>query len=745
MLKRLMLLLVLVFLPVPLFAGTFVVGEVVIDGNRRVEQSSIRAVLAIRPGDAVSEAEVDRDLAAIYKLGRFSDVTAEVQERNGAKILVYHVSERPLVREVKFIGNEEFKEEKLKTLVSLKPPHIFDPKLVSQSIAAIKAEYVKEGYYAAKIESKMDTDAEQEATLSFDIAEGDKVLIDEIRFVGNNALSDRQLKKAMETKERWFLSWITGRGAYDEEILKIDMERITDQYFNQGYVQAKVKYPEISLVDEGRYMVLTIEIEEGDQFHVGSIDASGDLIKPKDEILALTKLKTGDVFSRQALRTDVTTINDLYADAGYAYVNVAPLSSIDADARTVALKYDIEQGIQVTIDQIRIGGNTKTRDKVIRREMKLAEGDLFSATKIKESRRRVNNLGFFEEVNIATSKSADEAHMNLDVDVKERPTGTFSLGFGYSSVDSFIAQGSITQNNFLGKGLKLNLSGSLGGTSSTYQIGLTDPYFLDKNLTLGFDLYKTEREWSDWSRRATGGDIKLGFPVYDDDTRMSFIYRYEQKEIFDVESTASSLIKDQEGSSTLSSVTGSVTRDTTDYRLDPSRGYVSELSGELAGLGGTEHFAKGIADHRHFFPLFWSTVFSLHGQMGYARGWNNEEVPLDERFWLGGIRTLRGFDSRKVGPQAENGDYIGGVKEAYFNAEYIFPLIKDIGMKGVLFYDTGNAWGSEQWFNDMRQSVGGGIRWYSPMGPLRLEWGYNLDPKETEKQSRFEFAIGNVF
>ena len=763
MLKCLLMLLTLLCLPVAAWAQPYLISAVQIEGALRVEPSAVRAVLSVQPGQTVTLDVIDRDIQAIFKLGRFDDVSAEISEEGGARILTYRLVERPLLRKVAFSGNKEFTEEKLRTLISLKIPDIYNPRLVEQSIAAIRKAYVEEGYHAVTITPELVSGNNGEATLTLAIKEGEKVLIDTIRFEGNTVFSDRELRKVMQTKERWFLSWLTDRGTYREDMLNNDLELLADQYFNQGYVQVKVRKPQITLVDDNRYMDILIVIEEGPQFHVGKIEVAGDLIKPATEILALTKLKPGDVFSRELLRQNITTINDLYADQGYAYVNVAPLSTTDPAKRTIDLKYDIEQGFQVHIDRIRVSGNTKTRDKVVRREMKLVEGDLFSASALKESRRQLNNLGFFEEVNLATAKGAEEALMDIDISVKEKPTGTFSLGFGYSSVDKFIGQGSISQANFLGRGLKLSLSGSLGGTSTTYQLGLLDPYFLDRNLSLGGDLYNTDREWTDFSRKATGGDVKLGFPLTDN-SRAFFIYRYEQKNLYDVDFNASRRIKDQVGKSSLSSLYASVSRDTTDYRLDPSRGGVSEFSVEYAGLGGTDRFARTTLDHRHFWPWFWGTVFSVHGQVGYIAKVGGREIPIDERFYLGGIRTLRGFESQEVGPRVrrvgnsvdpvtgevlstgEDFEYIGGTKDAYFNLEYLFPLVKDLGLKGVLFYDTGNAWSEDQdYFTDMRSSVGAGIRWFSPLGPLRLEWGKNLDPKEGESTSLFEFSIGNFF
>lgn len=353
--------------------------------------------------------------------------------------------------------------------------------------------------------------------------------------------------------------------------------------------------------------------------------------------------------------------------------------------------------------------------------------------------------------------------MDVDVEVKERPTGTFSIGFGYSSVDGFIGQGSISQDNFLGRALRLNLAGTFGGSSTTYQVGILDPYFLDTKVSLGFDVYKTEREYTEFSKKTTGGDLKFGYPL-SYKTRLFLVYRYEEKEIYDVDAFASRYIKDQEGTSTLSSLFASISWNTTDYRPDPTSGYRSEMSVEYAGIGGTENFAKYIVDHRHFWPFKWGTYFSVHGQLGYAQKTTGDEIPIDERFYLGGINSLRGFNSREVGPRVrvrstlvnadgsvntvyeDDYEYIGGDKEAFFNFEYYFPLIKEMGLKGLVFFDTGNAWGEDgSFFEDMRYSVGTGIRWFSPMGPLRLEWGYNLDPLDGEESSQFEFSLGKFF
>jgi outer membrane protein insertion porin family len=738
------------------WAQVYRVDDVAVEGNRRVELEAILPLLSVKPGTKVPTQQIDEDIRAIYKLGRFEDITAEIIDQNGAKVLVYKLAERPLVRKVLFEGNDEFDESKLRSLITLHTPDIYEPRVVEESLTVMRTEYVREGYYGIEITSDVQIDDQYEAVVTFKIKEGDKVLVDHILFGSNEVLSDKVLKKAMETKERWMFTWLTGRGTFLEEVLQNDLLLIADEYFNVGYLQVKVKEPVILISENRKYIDIYIDIEEGDQFHVGKINATGDLLKPEEELLAEIKTKPGEVFSRKKLRGDVNFMNDLYADQGYAYVNVAPLTQLDTEQRIVDLLFDIEKGVQVYINRIEIAGNTKTRDKVIRREVQLAEGDLFSATKIKSTRRNINNLGFFEEVDVSTNKTNDETLMDIDVQVKERPTGSFSVGAGYSSVDGIIAQGSISQSNFLGLALKVDLSGSFGGKSTTYNLGLLDPHFLDTRFALGGDVFKTDREYNDYDQSSIGGDIKLGFLVAEDN-RFFFIYRYERKDITNVDENAAYEIRDDEGTSVLSSVTGSLTRDKTDYRADPTKGYLTELSAEIAGFGGTDKFAKYVVDHRHYFPFVWDTYFMIHGQIGYMMELGGQSLPIDEKFYLGGINTMRGFESRTVGPRVQRldsagnpipneYDYVGGDKEAYANFEYIFPIFREVGLKGLVFFDIGNAWDTnEDYFTSFRYSVGTGLRWMSPMGPLRLEWGYNLDPYDDEEPSRFDFSMGKFF
>lgn len=731
-------------------AEEFRVAQVQIEGNRRVATAAIRGVISINPGDVVSYAMVDENLRNIFALGGFYDVTARVDEVQGSNILVFNLQELPLVRTLEFRDNKKLSDQKLRDSTTLRPPFIFDHSRVRSSVQELKNAYTKDGYHAAEITSRLDTDDRGEAVLVYLVDEGRKIRVKNINFSGNNVLKRRALLKSIETKERWFLSWLTGRGVYLEEIMEIDVERIKMAYYDIGYQDVIVQQPRVTLVD-GKYLNIDIEIDEGPQYRVGTLSISGDLLFPEDQLLQQVPLKEGEVFSRLELRNSILALTDLYADRGYAYVNVVPLTTRKVNELLFNIELEIEQGVQVTIERVDISGNFRTRDKVIRREIPVIEGELYSSSKMKEANRRVRNLGFFDEVQVTDRPGSAEDLSVVEVAVEERLTGTFSIGLGYSSVDKLLAQGSVSQENFLGRGLNLNLSGSIGSKSNTYSLGLTDPYFLDTGWTLGGEVYRSKREYRDYDDERAGGAIRAGHPV-SSNSRIFVTYRYEQKEITNLSEIAltNNFIRSQEGESTLSSITTQWVRNSTDFYDDPSRGGVTRISLEYAGLGGTEHFLRPIASHRHFFPLFWGTVFSIQGEVGYITSTRGDEVSLSERFYLGGIRTLRGFKTREVGPvetdSLGNRVYVGGEKMGYFNIEYLFPISRSLGLQGVLFYDTGNVWrDNEEYFSDMRHSAGAGIRWRSPLGPLRFEWGYNLDPRDDEKKSVFEFTIGRPF
>lgn len=750
--------------PAILSAANEKIADIVITGNESRETASILPVLKSKVGGEYSAEKANEDVKAIYRIGIFRDVSVESVKTDAGVTLVFTVVEKPKVRAISVIGNKEITSDKIREAIDLKAKQVFSQDLLAKSVKKIKELYADDGYYLAEVEAETKQADDSSIQVFFTVKEGAKVLIKTISFEGNKVFSARKLRKQMETKEKWFLSWITGAGTYKEAVLKNDTMRIADLYYNNGYINVKVGEPKVELLPDKSGLTVSIGITEGDQFTTGSIDFKGDLLETKEQLKSKVKMQSGEIFSREVLRGDIFTLTDLYADQGYAFANVSPLTKIDQDKKTVDITFDFEKGDKVYIERINISGNTKTRDKVIRREFRLAEGDLYSSTALKRSKQNLANLGYFDEAAIVPAKGSSSDKLNLDTTVKEKSTGQFSVGAGYSSSDGIIGQGSIQQNNFLGLGLKGTLSASIGGSTQLYNIGLTDPYFLDTDWTLGFDLYRSERDYEDYTRRVTGGDIKAGYR-FSDELSTFWMYKYEVKSLFDF-STALLLNPDliTETSGTIGSLYGSLTYDTTDYKLDPSDGYKATISAEYAGLGGNQRFARFIGQSSVFFPLMWSTVLSLRGEIGYMMR-TGKDIPMDEKFYLGGISTLRGYDSRTVCPVKMTSIktvnpitglattystpvYVGGVKEAIFNVDYVFPIIKEAGLKGVLFFDAGNSYDhNEEYFSKVLMSYGLGIRWYSPMGPLRLEYGIPVNPREgiDSAGGKFEFSIGGFF
>jgi outer membrane protein insertion porin family len=738
--------------------------EIKVQGNRRIESAAILNVIKMHAGDTLSDDKTDADIQAIYKLGHFQDVQVLKEESDKGIGLVYAVQEKPIVREITFEGNKEITTEKLKEALEFRQNAVFSSKDLAKSLTKIKKMYGDEGYYLADVQTQIKKSSTSDLTVKITVIEGEKILISAIRFDGNKAYSDSKLKGVMETKQKWFMSWLTGAGTYKEEVLKNDALLLSDYYLNNGYVNIKVGEPVIKLNGTKTALDVSIGITEGEQYRVGAIGFKGELLDPEADLRKKLKSEPGEIFNRSILRTDIGTLTDVYGDKGYAFATINPQTRLDSEKKIVDMTFDVEKGELVSIERINIAGNPKTRDKVIRREMRVTESGLYSATGMKRSKQNLMNLGFFEEANIATAKGSASNKLNVTVDVKEKPTGTFSIGGGYSSLDGLIAQGSVQQANFLGLGLKANLSASFGGRSKTYSLGLTDPYFMDTKWTLGGDIYRSERNYTDYYRRLTGADIKGGYPINDFLSTFA-MYKYEIKELYNP-SPAYQTLHDTDifgtfplGTSTTSSIFSSITHNNTDYRLDPSSGMINSFSAEYAGLGGDNKYARFITDHTYFHPLYKKLIASTKLTLGYIQE-VGQQIPIDEKFYLGGIYSLRGYKSRTVSPTFSQrvGDVVGnqsiqeiftgGDKEVTGNVELTFPLLADVGLKGVVFFDYGNSFNDySAVFDTMLMSYGLGIRWASPLGPLRLEYGIPVNPRTNidSTSGRLEFSIGTMF
>lgn len=734
---------VLAFIPSVYAQELPIVNSIEIRGLKRIEDGAIKARISQKTGEPLSTEKTAEDIKNIYKMGYFDDVKIEMETFEGGIKLIYIVKEKPTIIKVEFQGNKELSDDKLREKIAISSGSIADITLIQDNASRLQAFYEEEGYWLARVVPVVNKVTEDEVTLTYQIEEGSKIRIRKINIIGNKAISSGKIKGVMKTSEWKLYSFLTSSGYYKKETMGKDIEAIKDLYFNKGYIKAVVADPEIRLTDDKKGMIIDIQVSEGNQYKVLAVELTGHKAFTEADIRKRITLQTGSIFSRETLKKDITAITDLYTQNGYAMVNISPDIIPDDEKRQVKVTYMIEEGEVFRIGRIEISGNIKTRDKVIRREMRLDEGDKFNSALLKRSYERINNLNFFESVELVPKPRYEERLLDIDIKVKERPTGFLSVGGGYSSIDKFIGVVDITQGNLFGKGQYLKLKGELGGKSSFYELSFRDPWFMDRPISFNTDIYKTTREYVDYKRRATGFGFGFGKSL-DEFWGASISYNLEKVTIYDVAEGASNIIRDQIGTRITSSITPSIVRDSRDNFIDPSRGSRNSLYVTMAGIGGTNAFIKGVADSAWFFPIG-STTISVRGRFGYATGIFGKELPLYERFYVGGIYTIRGLGFGEAGPRDENGSVIGGTKELIFNLEYIFPIVSELKLKGVVFADAGNSYDQDEPIGTLRYTSGLGFRWISPIGPIRIEWGYNINKKPGEGSSKVEFTFGTFF
>lgn len=731
-----------------------VIAGIAVRGNRYIEKDAIMLVLKSREGDLYSPEALQEDLRQVYGMGYFSDVQIESEDVPGGKRVTFMVVERPVVSQIKIQGNKQIKTPDIQKTLGVKLGRVLDQNQVRKDAEGIRKLYTDKGYLSAEIDYKLTPSGEGETSVDYYIRENEISKIKKISFVGNTQIKSKQLRGIMETRQKNLLSFITSAGIFKEEALQKDVEKLMAYYYYQGYIKATVSNPTVT--HEGKDIFITIPVEEGDRFNIGTVGLTGDLILPRESLAKDLLAIEGKVFSSNYLNKDMVNLRELYADKGYANVDISPLTAIHDEQKTVDITYDIAQGEKVYFEKINITGNNRTRDKVIRREVRVAEGDLYSNSKIKRSQQELENLGYFKKTNLTTSAGSSSSKVNLNVEVEEKPTGSISFGAGYSSVDSLVGMIQFSQENFRGKGQRFDISAQLGGTNR-FMFSFTEPWFRDTRWSAGFDLYNMERWYEDFDSESTGGGVRIGHPV-GEYTKFNLGYEYETVDVSNVDYDAAVEILEQEGSTSVGAFNAGIIRNTLDNRFTPRRGTLNSLTGKFAGAGGDSSFVTLEASSSRFFPLPWDTAFMIRGTIGYIFGYGGDDIPIFEKFFLGGLDSLRGFEERSVGPRVKRSEYnrfindpndydvVGGEKELFFNFEYIFPIVKSAGIRGDIFFDTGNAYRqSESYFSDMRKSVGAGIRWQSPFGPLRVEWGLNLSPKEDEDSSQIHFTMGTMF
>jgi outer membrane protein insertion porin family len=722
--------------PVPL------VRDIVVEGNRRIQGPAILNRVQTKIGDALAPAALRDDVRSIFGLGFFDDVQVRTEEFEGGVRVIFVVVERPLLREVTFEGNSELKTEELREKAAIRVGVLYNPVEVQKAEEAIRQKYEDEGFFGVQITPRTERTPEGDLRVVFRIEEGPKLHIDRIVIEGNKALSAGQIKGAMETKER--LYWIFPFSTVQRRVFDDDVDRILQLYADHGYIQARVESTEIVPDLARKKVTLRVRVVEGPQFTTGTITITGNELLSTEELRRLVKLQEGGVFSRGALRTSVRAIVDRYSELGRARAEVDPKTVNDLANLKVDVTIPIVEGGPVYVERINITGNVKSSEKVLRRELRVAEGELFTFQKLVRSRQRLFNLGYFDEVNATTAPGATPDKIVVNIDVKERATGLFSIGAGYSSLDNLFATIDITQRNLFGRGQEAFLRFRIGSKSRLGLVGFTEPYLFDIPLRAGFDIYDREREYDDFTEERLGGDVRLSYPLTEFIT-LSGLYRLEEVDITDISPTASEDLKQEEGKSLNSVIELTLARDTRDSIFEPTHGSRNSVDFAFA-VGGDTQFYKVVGESAWFVPLpVFKLVWAVRGLAGVVQGYGGEEVPIFERFFLGGATTLRGQRTRSVAPKDDQGETIGGTSELLFNTELLIPIFPRFRL--ALFFDAGNAYGFGTDFDptDLRLAAGVGVRFFSPLGPMRLDLGYNLDRQPGEKEFQVNFTVGSPF
>ena len=731
-------------------AAGFPVLAIEVRGVKRVGADAVRAAMGTRVGAEFDPAAVRKDVKAIYRMGYFTDVRFDAEEVTGGYRLTVIVEEKPIVSSVAVEGNKEVDTKDLKEAITIRERTLFTEEKVKESARKMVEVYQNRGFYDATVDSSVQEDPDGTQRVSFRVTEREKLKIETIEITGNSQLSARKIRKVMDTGERGFFSFLTDSGTFKKDVIENDLRKIEALYQNNGFLESKVSEPVIRRGPKG--LAMTLHVFEGRQFRIGTVRFQGESGVPEAELRGKVKLSPGELFSREKLLSDVLSLTTLLNDRGYAVAIVSPGVEKRKDEPVADVTYRMDRGEKYRFGRVEIVGNTKTLDRVIRRNLEVADGQIYTATGLKESRENLNRSSFFKDIRISTAPSEERKEMDVRVEVQEGPTGTLSGGLGFSSVDKLFGVVQVNENNLFGRAWKASLNSQFGARRTVFTLNFQDPYFLDSDYSLYVSAYNQRTKYTDFERKGSGGKVGVGrsFGKY---LSSSVTARVDTVQILDPGTAVSTILKEEfsKGTQQTHSLNWNLVRNTTDRYIDPSRGTVASASVEYAGgpLGGDSEFVKYFLNGKIFFPVTQSTVLSANLLWGHAISTVGGRVPIFERFFLGGPYSLRGFESRTLSPTDPNtGERIGGNKELVMNLEYTFPLFNEIGFKGVLFFDSGNTWRQSEFpwnGEDLKYSAGFGLRWYSPMGPLRFEWGWNLKPSPGEARRVAEFTIGTAF
>jgi len=738
----------------PIDSTGSVVGEKVmkidVRGNQKIDREAILEKIGTKVGDSLDEEQVRKDILSIHRLGYFDEIKVDIE----GGTLFYTVKERPAIQRIVFFGNDQISTDDLKNVLTIKTYDIYDENLVRESVRKLQKHYEDKGYYLAKIESSVrasrDKDKDMVEVL-FRVREYDKVRIRKVTFLNNTHFTDDQLRKVLRnTQEGGFFSWATNSGNFKELDFKQDMQMLQFWYLNEGHVRFRHEPPIVNVSEDKKWVFITIKVEEGQKYKMGPIEFGGDLLFPKDELYEQLQLKTNNIFSITKRNQDILSFTEKYQDLGYANVNVIPNLNIHDDTLTVDMSYDFEKGTLVHFGRITVKGNSKTRDKVLRRELKIREGELYSGSGMRISKENITRLGFFDQESVNFTTKSPPGHpdlMDVEINVKERPTGQFQLGAGYATTTGFFFTTQVSESNFLGKGQDLRFSTQISAVKEdrSFRASFTDPYAWDTlwsvGGTLNYDKSDVTNSYLEFRR---GVSVNVGHPI-GEYTRIFLGYRLEEIQLLRVNDPfILESIKFESGKS--SSVSVTVANDKRNDRLITTHGHYLSASEEVAGLGGNRKFSRTIGDARFYRKIWGDLTFRAKLEAGKIISFypDPNKIQSSEKFRLGGPNNLRGYSAYSIGTNRTFADgrvfNVGGKHELFTMWELEYPIANEIGLKAVLFYDAGDAF--DNFTLNLKHDWGFGIRWFSPLGPLRFEWGY---PLKGGDGSQFNFMIGPPF
>ena len=787
------------------------IGSLEIVGNRRVGREDVLSYLREKPGHLFKVENLTGDVHALWDSGFFEDIQVDLTTNDKGIVLRFIVRERPNIKEITYEGNDELDNDKLNEAVELKPNTILSIPAVRRSVQKIKDAYSEKGYFLADVDYSVQTQRENEVVVKFKIVEHKPVTVRRITFIGNEHVSDGELRDTMQTGNGGFFSFGSG-GPYRQDVFERDVLMLSAMYYDKGYLSVQIGTPRVMLTPDREGIDIALTIHEGPRYKIRQLriyerDNEGKEVEPLGGRRALRLMiheQSGDFFNRAELIKELQQVRTLYRDAGFANVEAEPETELDPIHEQVDIVVPIKRGPPVHIERIEVKGNTKTRDKVIRREVVIEEGNLFSETGMEASKRRITALGYFDRVDVSTEQGSSPDKIIVNIEVTEKPTGTFQVGAGFSSIESFIATAQVQQANLFGNGQSLALQAQVSALRQLVTLRFFEPYFLDSLWNMSSELYDTLYVFPDFARRSVGGSLTFGYALINPWLRLSLTGTLEWDSV-DTSPSTNTLFGATPGfvsifqqlplanlfnSGRVASLRPTITYDTRDNRLFPTSGIFLQASTELASevLGSQFNYIRNHFTGRFYYPLGGGNgmpgsgfVLKLNTDIGLITSPDPQGVPIFQRYFLGGILDVRGFYLRSIGPRLpltasldpnsapiSNGANIGGNLDAYENLELEFPIIDKVGIRGVVFFDAGNAWNLESQFckttpapqfdpvvqpcftfpNSMgllRTSTGFGIRWFSPLGPLRFEWGFPLAPLPYEHHSDFEFTIGNFF